>query len=85
MQSYTRKWANNLKVPIFSIDYGKPPEHRYPIPVFDCLDVYSFITDNIHKYMNIKPSRIILAGDSAGGNLVCSLNALIMRENLHPV
>jgi len=35
--------------------------------------------------MNIRPKRIILAGDSAGGNLVCSLNALIMRGNLQPI
>jgi hormone-sensitive lipase len=25
MQSMTRKWANELKIPVFSIDYRKPP------------------------------------------------------------
>ncbi len=24
-QTYTRKWANELKVPIVSVDYGKAP------------------------------------------------------------
>lgn len=24
-QTYTRIWANNLKVPIISVDYGKAP------------------------------------------------------------
>lgn len=32
--------------------------------------------------MNVRPKRIILAGDSAGGNLVFSLNALIMKNKL---
>jgi hormone-sensitive lipase len=36
-QTYTRKWANALKVPVFSVDYGKPPEFRFPYPVLDCL------------------------------------------------
>lgn len=31
---------------------------------------------------NIKPKKIVLAGDSAGGNLVCSLMGLILREKL---
>jgi len=29
-QSYTRNWANSLKVPIVSVDYGKAPEYPYP-------------------------------------------------------
>ena len=32
--------------------------------------------------MNIRPKRIIIAGDSAGGNLACSLTALAMKFNL---
>jgi acetyl esterase/lipase len=36
-QTYTRKWAKSLKLPVFSVDYGKPPEFKFPIPVLDCL------------------------------------------------
>lgn len=36
----------------------------------------------IHNYCNIRPQRIILAGDSAGGNLVCSLMSYIIQNNL---
>ena len=78
-QSYTRKWANSLKVPVFSVDYGKPPELRFPTPVLDCLDAYNFINTNIHNHFNIKPKRVFVAGDSAGGNLACSLTALTMK------
>jgi hormone-sensitive lipase len=42
-QSFTRKWANSLKIPIFSIDYRKAPKYRYPTAVEDCLTAYQFI------------------------------------------
>lgn len=29
-QTYTRKWANNLGVPIISVDYGKAPLRPFP-------------------------------------------------------
>ena len=79
-QSYTRKWANSLKVPVFSVDYGKPPEYRFPTPVLDCLDAYIFITEHISKFFpQIRPKRVIIAGDSAGGNLACSLTGLALK------
>ena len=84
MQTYTRRWACKLKVPVFSIDYRMPPENRFPSAPYDCLRVYEFLLNHIHKYMNVKPKKIILAGDSAGGNLVFSLNTLIMKNKLPP-
>lgn len=35
-QNYTREWANRLKVPVFSIDYGLAPQNPYPSAVNDC-------------------------------------------------
>jgi acetyl esterase/lipase len=32
---YLRRWANELKVPIFSIDYRLVPKNAYPDPVND--------------------------------------------------
>jgi hormone-sensitive lipase len=82
MESYTRRWANSLKVPVISIDYGKPPLHTFPEPVHDMLTVYRFVTEQLSKYCNINPVNIVLAGDSAGGNLMCSLMGLIIKLNL---
>lgn len=79
MQTMTRRWANKLKIPIFSIDYRKPPSHPFPAAPNDCLDVYKFIITKIHKYMNITPKNIYLVGDSAGGNLACSLMGSILK------
>ena len=84
MQTYTRRWAKKLKVPVFSVDYRMPPDHRFPTAPYDCLRVYDFLLNHIHKYMNVRPKKIILAGDSAGGNLAFALNVLIMKNRLPP-
>lgn len=39
-QTYTRIWANNLKVPIISVDYGKAPQHPFPQGLYDCFQGY---------------------------------------------
>src|SRR5690349_9599624 len=81
-QSYTRKWANQLNVPIFSIDYRMPPNHPFPTAPNDCFTVYQFLLNHIDKYMNIRPTNIYISGDSAGGNLACSLTGLILKNKL---
>lgn len=81
-QSYTRRWAKSLNIPVLSVDYSMPPEHRFPCAVEDALAVYKFIISKLSSFCNINPKKIILAGDSAGGNIACSLMGLILRERL---
>ena len=83
-QSMTRRWANHLKIPIFSIDYRKPPSDPFPAASDDCLTVYKFIVNKIKYYMNINPINIYLVGESAGGNLACSLMGNILLKKLPP-
>ncbi|CAD8106727.1 unnamed protein product [Paramecium sonneborni] len=79
-QTYTRKWAKNLKVPIFSIDYRQAPEYPYPFGLDDCWQAYMFIMNYIDKYFNINPKKVVLVGDSAGGNLVAALTVQIIKS-----
>ncbi|CAD8149587.1 unnamed protein product [Paramecium octaurelia] len=81
-QTYTRKWANNMKVPIFSIDYKMAPDHPYPAGLDDCWQAYMFIITFIHKYFNIVPSKVVLVGDSAGGNLVAALTIQAIKAGV---
>jgi monoterpene epsilon-lactone hydrolase len=48
-----------------AIDYRLAPEHPFPAPVEDTIAAYRYLLDS-----GIKPNRIALAGDSAGGGLV---------------
>jgi len=59
-----------------------PAEHPFPTAPNDCYTVYEFLVNHIHKYLKIHPTKIIIAGDSAGGNLACSLTALILKNKL---
>jgi hormone-sensitive lipase len=42
-QSYTRKWANSVKIPVFSVDYKKVPENLFPVGLNDCWQTYNWI------------------------------------------
>ena len=48
-----------------AIHYRLAPEHPFPAPVEDTVAAYRYLLDS-----GIKPNRIALAGDSAGGGLV---------------
>ena len=82
-QSYTREWVNSLDIPLFSVDYRLAPEYAFPAAVEDVYDFYLFIIQNkttLFRNLNIK--RIILAGDSAGGNLAFVLTMLLITNKL---
>lgn len=84
MQNITRLWSKELDVPVFSIDYKKPP-HTFPEPVYDVFAVYKFLASlEIYKHTNVRPTKILLAGDSAGANLILSAAALAMKIKLPP-
>ena len=57
-----------------AIDYRLAPEHPFPAPVEDTVAAYRYLLDS-----GIKPNRIGLAGDSAGGGLVVGA-LLAIRE-----
>ncbi len=52
------------KIRILSIDYSLAPKHPFPEPLEDCIDAYKWLLAN-----GFKNDHIIIAGDSAGGNL----------------
>jgi epsilon-lactone hydrolase len=62
---------------ILAVDYRRPPEHPYPTPVDDCLSAYLYILEKVGD-----SSRIMFAGDSAGGNLVLATIDRIINAGL---
>ena len=49
---YTRKWVNNLKIPMFCIDYGLAPECPYPTALDDCWQAYNWITSFVDRFFS---------------------------------
>jgi acetyl esterase/lipase len=65
---------------VFSLDYRLAPEHRFPAALDDALAGYEWMLGK----QNISPSKIALAGDSAGGGLVLAL-LLRLRDSRLPL
>ena len=53
---------------VVSVDYRLAPECPAPAALKDCITAYAWLVDHCHT-LGALPSRIVLAGDSAGGGL----------------
>ncbi|GAU98930.1 hypothetical protein RvY_10002-2 [Ramazzottius varieornatus] len=66
---YLREWADHLQIPILSVDYTLAPEGPYPRAVEETFYAYCWALRYAHK-LGWTGKKIVLVGDSAGGNLV---------------
>ncbi|KAG7394751.1 hypothetical protein PHYBOEH_004701 [Phytophthora boehmeriae] len=60
--------GSRVVVDVFIANYRKVPEFQFPVPAEDAMTMYEYLL----QHERLQPSQIILAGDSAGGNLVLS-------------
>lgn len=65
---------------VISVDYRLAPEHPYPAGFEDCLTVTSWALAASDDKYGIPASGVILAGESAGGNLATAV-ALRLRDD----
>ena len=65
--------------PVVSVDYRLAPEHPAPTAVRDCITAYAWLVEHCETFGAL-PSRILLAGDSAGGGL----STLIAQQIITP-
>ena len=79
-QSYSRVWANEVGVPVFSVDYRLAPANKFPCALNDSWQVYYWIVEHAESFLGVKPEKIILVGDSAGGNLVTALTVMAIQR-----
>ena len=57
---------------VFNICYRTSPTHRYPAALEDCAAAYRWVREHAAEYGG-DPDRIVIAGESAGGNLTACL------------
>jgi acetyl esterase len=75
---FCRAMSKYTESVVVSVDYRLAPEHRAPAAVEDVFAAWCWVIEKADE-LGADPSRVLVAGDSAGGNLA-AVTALMCRE-----
>ncbi len=77
--SLCRYLSNATGCRVFSVEYRLAPEFKFPVPIDESFIALKFISDNSEE-LNIDKSKIVVAGDSAGGNIAAVMSLMAREE-----
>ncbi|EFP78349.2 uncharacterized protein PGTG_04305 [Puccinia graminis f. sp. tritici CRL 75-36-700-3] len=78
------RYARKMGGRAFAVNYRLAPQYPFPCALADCLAAYLYLIrppENA-KHRMVDPSKIVIAGDSAGGGLSLALLTLIRDAGL---
>lgn len=64
--------ARDLGALVLSVDYRLAPEHPFPAALEDVWSAWTWLSEQTDR-LRIDPARVVVAGESAGGNLAAAL------------
>ena len=77
-----RKLADEGELIVISVDYRLAPEHQFPAAIDDAIEAAKWIAVNATEF-GIDASRLMVGGDSAGGN-IAAVVAISARDGNGP-
>ncbi len=81
---FCRALAHAFPCAVLSVSYRLAPEHPFPAAFDDCLQSVQWIAKHA-KRLQLDPRSIIVAGDSAGGNLAAAVALASRDHKLTPI
>jgi acetyl esterase/lipase len=76
-------WGARTGLPVLALDYKKAPEHPYPYALNECYDTYHTLVATKGQCIGLSGEtmpKIVVSGDSAGGNLAVGLILMILQS-----
>lgn len=64
-----------MQATVVFVDYARSPEAKYPIAIEQAYAATKWVAEN-GTSIGVDPSRLVVAGDSAGGNMVAAVTLL---------
>lgn len=80
-------WAAKTGFPVVALDYKKAPEYPYPYALNECYDAYFMIHASKGRIVGLPGDtvpKVVLSGDSAGGNLAVGTVLKILQSRTDP-
>lgn len=74
-----RELAVGARAAVVFVDYDRSPEARYPVAIEQAYATARWITTD-GSSMALDPSRLVVAGDSVGGNMAAALTILAKQR-----
>jgi len=78
-RSVTWRLSRACRAKVLALDYRQPPNWHYPAPLVDAVSAYRALLEQGYQ-----PQNIVIAGDSAGGNLTL-VTLLHLRDHGLPM
>ncbi|MEW5735976.1 MAG: alpha/beta hydrolase [Thermodesulfobacteriota bacterium] len=78
-----RAYAHHGKMVVFNVNYRLAPRNKFPAALADACLAYRWIVQNAERYGG-DPRRIVIAGESAGGNLALALSICASSRRPEP-
>jgi len=82
-ETLCRRLAVQSGLPVVAVDYRRAPEHRYPAALDDGIEALKFLNEH-GRQLGFEGTRVIVAGDSAGGNLAAAVAMRMQDHSLAP-
>lgn len=77
-----REIANGAGVAVVFVNFTPSPEAKYPVPIEEAYAATKYVAEN-GKSLNLDSSKLVVAGDSVGGNMATAV-ALLAKERGGP-